>query len=237
MITFPFPSRIVSSISLPEVEVHRLREETVAFQAPMLSGVPTGFDYRIQLMPAMSPVTGPAGKLGARIRPNDIDVSSAFESIEGGLVPPSQRIQLSFDDWRNEETSRSYRADVVLPEVFAVVDFFPTGKLQILNRVEYVVPEGFVVVPHEGEVGFEGDRFNGLFEGHEKDLDALEAAKASGLWWYVVRVPLEKLPAAGEDEENANLDIEYFHASSLGSLRVRFASRTSVLVAVRRKTP
>ena len=237
MVSFPFPTRIITSLGLPEAEVHRMREDTVSFEAPRLTGVPTGFDYRVTLEPAMSPVTGPAGKVGARIRPNPVDVASVFEGLQGDLVPPTQRIRLGFDDWRNDEKDRTYRAGVVLPEVVAVVDFFPTGRRKILNRVEYVVAEGFVVEPHEGEEDFDGDRFNGLFEGHEKDLQALEDAKANELWWYVVRVPQDKLPTATGETTDANLDIEFFLASSMDKLRVRFASRTSVLVTIRREGP
>jgi len=232
MISFPFPTRLVASLVLPEAEVYRWEETAVVFLPPELRDRPEGIDAKISLDPAMGRVVGPAGHVGKRIQPDPVSVAPLFKGDGKDVVPPEQRIPLTFDDWRSEPRERTYRASVALPAVTAIVRFFPTGQAEIKNRVDFLTPKGYTVTPHGSEAGFEAGHFKGLFEGRMKDIQAL--TKAKDAWWYVVRIPADKLPSEPGASQDANVPIEWFHAASLGGLHVRFASQASLIVTITR---
>jgi len=145
--------------------------------------------------------------------------------VKGPSISPRQRA----DNWRNDPKQRRYRTEVELPEVTATVRFYSTEERGIRNPIVFWGPDGpldgYDVSVSGGEVEIEQGYYEGTFEGATDDLDRLEEARTS--WWYVIRIPRDKLPAGDSSEDaNTNIQVEFLHTEALDGLRVRFRSHT-----------
>ena len=228
---FPFPSRLVESVTVepPEVEVFAWTESQVRFVRPKVRGVPLGVGYEVEIDPPSAPVAGPAGKVGDGIQADPLELDELFAEGGTGFLPSDTRRPLTFNAWRKEPGERRYRADVELPPVAANVRFFFEGKRSISNRIEFKHPEGYVVTVSDPDVQL--GNYTGRFRGVEEDLTRLE--KSLDSWWYVVRVPADKLPA-DDNEVTEDLRIEFVHTQSLHDLRVEFLEGATQLVVIKR---
>lgn len=223
----PFPARLLTGLDPIEVpiEVCRLKESTVQFSKPVVRGVPLGIGYSVELEPADYVITAPANKVETGIPPDHIDVADLFQGRVEGYLPPDTKRRLAFDNWRNDAKQRRYRTEVELPEVTATVRFFAVEKRTLSNPVVFWGPygplEGYDVSVAGGlvQTGF----YEGAFEGATADLDRLEDARNS--WWFVVRIPGDKLPT-DEASVDDNIRVEYLHTEALDGLRVRFTGPT-----------
>jgi len=239
MISLPFPRRLVQALSLegtgglPAANVYRVRERRITFLPPEIVGVPEGIAYDVVMAPAAAPVRGPAGKIGGpdgTITPDKIDLSGYFR--EGAKdLPGETKIECAFDTWRTDPENGRHRAGVKLPTVQAVLTFRVTGHLEITNRLVFDLPPEYEVLCEPTERYAEG-RYRGLFAGRQRDLDRLK--KSTDAWWFVVRVPSDKLPA--EDERtDAAISVEFFRADSLSDLRVSLATNEILLFTIKRR--
>lgn len=237
LFAFPFPRRLVQSVSVvPErIEVYRWKETQVRYVAPEVRGVPAGIGYDVILDPPASPLSGPAGKIGETIQGDPLDVADLFAQVGSGILPPDAERRLTFDAWRDDSESRRYRTDVELPPVQARVRFHFTGRQAIRNRIEFRHPAGFEVSAGESpDPDVVQGYYTGRFEGAAEDLRVLE--ERSGEWWFVVRIPADKLPA-DENDLTVDLPVEFVSTQALGSLRVSFVERATMLLVIRRSAP
>ncbi len=227
----PFPTRLLTGLDPVEIpiEVCRLKETIVRFAKPVVDHVPLGVDYEIVLEPDSDRILAPANKVDPEIQPNHLDVGDLFDGREEGHLPPDTKRKLAFDNWRNDPKQRRYRTEVELPEVTAKVHFFATEKRKVRNPIVFWGPdgplEGYEVSVSGGEAEIEQGYYEGWFEGASEDLDTLEKTERTS-WWYVVRIPRDKLPADDSTEEDANIEVEYLHTEALDGLRVRFTGKT-----------
>jgi len=232
----PFPTRLLKGLDPAElpVEVLRLKETVVRFTPPVVGGVPRGVDYVIVLEPDSDVIIAPAHKVESDIQPDHMDMSDLFQDQEDGYLPPETTRDLAFDNWRNDPRQRRYRTEVELPPVTATVRFFATEKRELSNPIVFWGPygplEGYEVTVSGGLV--QTGYYEGSFEGASEDLDRLEEEKAS--WWYVVRIPGDKLPT-DDAETNDNIQVEYVHTEALDGLRVKFTG--PVFTVTIKKTP
>jgi hypothetical protein len=246
MITFPFPARLVGSVglegtsTLPAADVYRVREQQITFLDPPIEGVPSGIGYTISIEPRTHPVRGPAGKLGTgsgEIRPDPVDLAPYFPDGSREL-PGETRIRCKFNEWREDPKDGRFRARVDLPEVEVVLSFNLVATREITNRLMFDIPPEYEARADPSERYAEG-RYRGLFRGRHRDLDRLERAMDS--WWFVVRVPPEKLPAenlnaeGGQENVPEGFPIEFFHAGSLDGLHVELVEREILVVTIQRK--
>lgn len=239
MIDFPFPARLVGALELegrgrlPNAAVYRIRPQQVVFLAPAVTGVPRGIGYEVRMEPRSHPIAGPAGKVGTpagEIEPDAIPLAAYFP--EGARdLPGETRIECAFGDWRNDPENARFRRDIELPKVEAVFTFSFTATKEISNRVVLDVPDEYEVQASLTERYADG-RFKGVFQGRQRDLDRLE--RSTDAWWFVVRVPTEKLPAEGETQDTEGL-VEFFRAASLDDLQVELTAREILLLTIRRK--
>ena len=161
-----------------------------------------------------------------------------FGEPDGRVVPDPVEVDLAFDGWRSDPAERRYRTDVVLPTVKARVAFEPTGKRSIRWRIEFRAPKEYVVTPSGTDQDVEIGYYTGRFEGLEKDLVTLE--RSTNSWWYVVRIPEDKLPAEPGVDVPEYLPVEYVHTQALDPLRVRFVgpqgstTGATLMVTIRR---
>ena len=61
---FPFPRRLVASVTPTAVEIYRWTETQVRILEPEMTDMPAGVRGLITLTPALALVRGPAGKVG-----------------------------------------------------------------------------------------------------------------------------------------------------------------------------
>jgi len=238
-LTVPFPPRLLLNFEEGEVaiEVFRLKESVVTFDRPVVDGVPLGMDYTVTLEPQTYPVVGPAHRVGQKIMPDHVDVSRLFPPDRARVFLPDPVVEpVSFNNWRSDDEYGKYRTDVVLPEVKATVRFFATGERSLRNLLVFWGQDG----PLDGyEASVTGDLdpgyYSGRFVGAEADLDEVEQNHSS--WWFVVRVPRDKLPT-GDEPTTTPLPVEYVHTSALDYKRARFEPKEAkTLIVVIRRAP
>ena len=225
----PFPARLLTGLNPVEVPINvfRLKESTVRFAPPVVKGAPLGIEYEITLEPDGAVITAPANKVERDVQPNTLDVSDLFEGRGDGYLPPDTRRPLAFDNWRNDPKQGRFRTEVELPDVTATVRFYSTEARKLRNPIVFWGPDGpldeYEVSVSGGAAEIEQGYYEGQFEGATEDLDRLEEAKTS--WWYVVRIPRDKLPT-DDSSKDANIQVEYLHTEALDGLRVRFQRHT-----------
>ena len=121
----------------------------------------------------------------------------------------------------------------MLPTVTATLTFTVIGTADLKNSIRFEHADGFVVATTDPRVAA-GNYLRETFKGPEADLKRLE--ENSDSWWYVVRVPDEKLPRDTPSETVA-LAIEFFHAASLGDLDVEFIPNPPTLLVEIKRAP
>lgn len=232
---FPFPRRLVESVTArpPTVEIFAWKQTRVQFEAPEVSGVPLGIGYDVALRPRSYPVAGPAGKVGERIRPDDLDLGELFDGTEEHLPRGPVARTLAFDTWRRDPQARRYREEVELPPVEASFTFYYEDEKDLRNRIEFRHPAGFVVTPSAPDPDIEQGWYTGTFTGAQKDLAILADKANLDAWWYVVRIPESSLPA-GDEKPTLALPIEYVHTQALDGLRVEYQEGSTIFVVISR---
>ena len=240
MVDFPFPIRLVGAVELegtarlPRADVYRLRDQQITFLEPEVTGVPAGIGCDVVMEPLMHPVRGPAGKVGTdgdTIRPDPIDLSPYFPEEQKDL-PGETRLDCAFSQWRHDPTYERYRRGIALPKVEAVFRFSFEAEREIPNRLVIEVPADYEVSADVTERYYAEGRYRGRFAGRQRDLDRLERSTDS--WWFVVRVPNDKLPAEGEAPTREGL-VEFFHAGSLDDLQVKLVSSEVLVFGIKRR--
>ncbi len=231
--SFPFPRRLVKGL-LRGTTVQRFRweQKRVFFAQPQITGLLPGLTCEVTLEPESAMLRVPATTVQTEVVPDAVDVSKILEGLPDDLDIRPKLVPLSFNAWRKDPALEKYRAAVELPEVVATLRFHLLKGRELRNRVEFSHPEGYEVTPDEAEAVIEQGYFVGKFQGVQGDLDRLAAEPDA--WWFLVRIPPDKLPAETGDPETVYLEIEFVHSQKLDGLRVLFQPASATFVITRK---
>jgi len=206
---WPFDSqRILEEADPPKIRVFSLSRKKLRVEAPATDRTPeeleAGENLKVDIVPEQLSryMNVPSGVFDAPLTPDKVRIDPGeFRLREDGTFEGPLPIMLTFEKWRkgtdSREWMRTYRAQLKLPPIKAMVTLTQVGSVRVSNRLLIQLPgDAWQVDTSDARDSIDGIvstlplRFKGKLLGPKKVLDELdddEGRTNAGNWsWGLV---------------------------------------------------